>query len=449
MGDFFDIFPVHFITEAIISHKFGNAREVLLVQRGILCYNGGERGDTMVIGIIGAGASGMAAALSAAKNADVQVLLFERQARVGRKLQATGNGRCNLTNLHADMTGYHGDTPEFAKNALMRFDVQDTLRWFGEMGLYTVSEQSGRVYPYSDQANSVVDVLRFALEKDNISLHTGFEVSKVRKTDEGFQIEGNGEVHTCDKLIIACGGLAGTKLGGSMSGYQLLRSFGHRVTKLRPALVQLKSSWNCCNALKGVRANCHAAIYHNGILWSESTGELQFTEYGLSGPVIFEISRDVCREKGEWLCKLDLLPELLGDALLSLLQCRRSTKLSTDELFTGILHNRLGRVVAQNAGIRSGGQIADLRDDELERAAETAKALEISLTEPLGMEHAQVTAGGVCTEEFDDRTLESKLVPGLYACGEVLDIDGDCGGFNLQWAWSSGRLAGECAGGNA
>ena len=403
----------------------------------------------MVIGIIGSGASGMAAALSAAKCADVQVLLFERQARVGRKLQATGNGRCNLTNLHADKTGYHGDTPEFAETALQRFSVEETLQWFGKLGLYTVSEESGRVYPYSDQANSVVDVLRFALEKDNISLHIGFEVSRVRKTAEGFQIEGNGEVHTCDKLIIACGGLAGTKLGGSMSGYQLLRSFGHHVTKLRPALVQLKSSWNGCAALKGVRANCHAAIYHNGVLWSESTGELQFTEYGLSGPVIFEISRDVCREKGEWLCKLDLLPELSGDGLLSLLQCRRSMKLSTDELFTGILHNRLGRVVSQNAGIRNGIQIADLRDDELERAVATAKGLEISIAEPLSMEHAQVTAGGICTNEFDAATMESKLMPGLYACGEVLDIDGDCGGFNLQWAWSSGRLAGASAGGNA
>ena len=403
----------------------------------------------MVIGIIGAGASGMAAALSAAACADTQVLLFERQARVGRKLQATGNGRCNLTNLRADITGYHGDTPEFAKNVLERFGVQETLRWFGEMGLYTVTEDSGRVYPYSDQANSVVDVLRFALEKENITLVTGFEVSKVRKKDGGFTVEGNGETYVCDKLIVACGGLAGTKLGGSMSGYQLLRSFGHRVTKLRPALVQLKSSWSGCNALKGVRANCHAAIYHNGTLWSESTGELQFTEYGLSGPVIFEISRDVCQARGDWSCVLDLLPELSGDSLLSLLKHRRFMNLPTDELFTGILHNRLGRIVTQNAGIRNGIQITDLRDDELERAVATAKALKISLTEPLGMEHAQVTAGGVFTDEFESFTMESRLVPGLYACGEVLDIDGDCGGYNLQWAWSSGRLAGISAGGNA
>ena len=401
----------------------------------------------MVIGIIGAGASGMAAALAAAKWENVQVLLFERQARVGRKLQATGNGRCNLSNMKARAELYHGSTPEFAKKALDLFDVAVTMHWFADLGLYMVMEESGRIYPYSDQANSVVDVLRFALNKENISLMTGFEVSKVRKTDAGFQIEGNGEVYTCDKLIIACGGLAGTKLGGSMSGYQLLRSFGHKVTKLRPALVQLKSSWSGCNALKGVRTNCHAAIYHDGTLYSESKGEVQFTEYGLSGPVIFEISRDVCQEKGEWICKLDLLPELDETQIFDHLKQRFRTELLTDELFTGVLHNRLGRVVTQNAGIRNGIKIADLRDDELMDAVRTAKALEITLTEPMGMEHAQVTAGGVYTSEFDAATMESKLVPGLYACGEVLDVDGDCGGFNLQWAWSSGLLAGSSAGG--
>ena len=401
----------------------------------------------MVIGVIGAGASGMAAALAAANRENVQVLLFERQARVGRKLQATGNGRCNLSNMKACGEVYHGDTPEFAKRALALFDVSETMFWFSKLGLYMIMEESGRIYPYSDQANSVVDVLRFALEKENITLKTGFEVSKVRKVGECFQVDGNGDIYTCDKLIIACGGLAGTKLGGSMSGYQLLRSFGHKVTKLRPALVQLKSDWRACNALKGVRANCRAAIYHDGNLYSESKGELQFTEYGLSGPVIFEISRDVCQGKGEWICRLDLLPDLDEQQIFDHLKLRCKTDLLTDELFTGVLHNRLGRVVAQTAGIPSGRKISELRDDELMQAVHTAKALDIILTEPMGMDHAQVTAGGVVTNEFDDATMESKLVPGLYACGEVLDIDGDCGGYNLQWAWSSGLLAGNCAGG--
>ena len=170
----------------------------------------------MVIGIIGAGASGMAAALAVAEDPGNQVILLERQARVGRKLAATGNGRCNLTNLHASERGYHGDDASFAQPAISAFGPDETLEWFTSLGLFTVSEDSGRVYPYSDQANSVVDVLRFALEKPNIQLETGFEVEKVKKTATGFCVEGSETVIECDKLIVACGGLAGTKLGGTM-----------------------------------------------------------------------------------------------------------------------------------------------------------------------------------------------------------------------------------------
>ena len=400
----------------------------------------------MVIGIIGGGASGMAAALAAAENPEVQVLLLERQARVGRKLQATGNGRCNLTNLHALEGGYHGDSPEFSRYALERFSPEENLRWFRRLGLLTVAEESGRVYPFSDQANSVVDVLRFALEKPNITLITGAEIQRVRREHGGFILETGEKTEFCDCLIIACGGLAGTKLGGSMSGYKLLRSLGHHCTRLRPALVQLKTDWPAVTALKGVRAACRAEVYCGDTLWSQSTGEIQFTEYGLSGPVIFEVSRDVCQQKGDWVCRLDLLPQLPQDALLEMLLAKRATGLPASELFTGILHNRLGRVLTQECEISPNVPIAQLSDRALELAAETAKDFRVRLKEPLGMDSAQVTAGGIVTEEFEETTMESKFVPGLYACGEVLDVDGDCGGYNLQWAWSSGRLAGIRAG---
>ena len=402
----------------------------------------------MVVGIIGAGASGMAAAIAAAENENVQVILMERQARVGKKLSATGNGRCNLTNLHAMEGGFHGDDSGFADFALHQFDVQNTLNWFSALGLYSVAEESGRVYPYSDQANSVVDVLRFALEKSNIQLLTGFDVKKVRRTDSGFRVESDEEEVFCEKLIVACGGLAGTKLGGSMSGYQLLRGFGHKCTKLRPTLVQLKSDWKGCASLKGVRANCHAAIYRDGILHSESAGELQLTEHGLSGPVIFEISRDACQGRGEWTAKLDFLPEKDPKWLQQELLRRKSTNWKAEDLLTGILHNRLGRVLTQAVGISGYVPIAQLEEDEIAAVVSVVKSFEVPLTEPMGMDAAQVTAGGILTSEFDPKTMESCFVPGLFACGEVLDIDGDCGGYNLQWAWSSGRLAGTSAGGN-
>ena len=401
----------------------------------------------MVIGIVGGGASGMAAALAAAENPDAQVILMERQARVGKKLSATGNGRCNLTNLHTKEGGYHGDDAAFAKTALRAFDVDATLAWFRSLGLYTVAEESGRVYPYSDQANSVVDVLRFALEKPNIQVLTGFEVLKVKKSDGGFRLESAEEAIFADKLIIACGGLAGTKLGGSMAGYKLLRGLGHKCTKLRPTLVQLRSDWKGCASLKGVRANCHAAVYHNGTLHAESTGEMQFTEYGLSGPVMFEVSRDSCQGSGDWICKLDFLPEILEEELVRELVGRKKTSWKAEDLLTGILHNRLGRVLTQAVGISGYVPIEQLEEYELSAVAKAVKSFEVTLTEPMGMENAQVTAGGIVTAEFDPATMESRLAPGLYACGEVLDIDGDCGGYNLQWAWSSGRAAGLHAGG--
>ena len=173
---------------------------------------------------------------------------------------------------------------------------------------------------------------------------------------------------------------------------------------------------------------------------------MQFTDYGLSGPVIFEISRDVCQGKGDWLCRLDFLPEIPEEMLKEELLRRKTTALPASELLTGILHNRLGRVLTQAVGISSNCPISQLSDYELSQAAAAVKGFEVELTEPMGMDCAQVTAGGILTAEFDGTTMESLLVPGLYACGEVLDIDGDCGGYNLQWAWSSGRLAGAHAG---
>ena len=400
----------------------------------------------MNIGIIGGGAAGMAAALAAAEYESARIVLMERQARLGKKLSATGNGRCNLSNVHAAQGGYHGDDPHFHEYALNRFPPEETLQWFSGLGLYTVTEPSGRVYPYSDQANSVVDVLRFSQNCFKTQVLTDFEVMKAKKDGDRFLVTVKDRTLEFDKLIIACGGLAGTKLGGTMSGYKLLRSFGHKCTKLRPALVQVKTSWPGVSALKGVRANCRAGIYHNGVLHRESVGEIQFTEFGLSGPVIFEISRDACQGGGEWECRLDFLPDCRTEHLLRPLMRKRHSDLNAEDLFTGILHNRLGRSLVKEAGIKANTLIFHLYDDQLEAVISLAKGFAVTLTEPLGMDAAQVTAGGIVTSEFDPTTMESKLVPGLYACGEVLDVDGDCGGYNLQWAWSSGRLAGLSAG---
>ena len=400
-------------------------------------------GECMVIGIIGGGASGMMAAIAAAENKNADVHIFERQARVGKKLSATGNGRCNLTNRSP--APYMGEAPEFGNFALTSFGVAETLRYFARLGLYTVTEESGRVYPYSDQANSVVDVLRLGLEKENITVHLGCEIEKAEKTQDGFRLFTTEGDYFCNKLIIACGGIAGSKLGGTMSGYRLLSAFGHKSTRLRPSLVQLTSDSAFLPSLKGVRANGEVKILRDGALFAQSLGEIQFTEKGLSGPVIFEVSRDACEGRGKWVAEIDLLPDVTEETLTNMLRVRKNTHLSSEELFTGILHNRLGRVVTKEAGIGN-CPISYLSEQELTEAAQMCKHFSFRLTGTLGMEAAQVTAGGVLTKDFDPQTMESRLMPGLYACGEVLDIDGKCGGYNLQWAWSSGYLAGKSAG---
>lgn len=233
-----------------------------------------------------------------------------------------------------------------------------------------------------------------------------------------------------------------------MSGYQLMRSLGHHCTKLRPALVQLKSSYPRCASLKGIRAVCNLRLTWDGEVIAQHSGEVQFTAYGLSGPAIFEISRDACSKPGDWVCHLDLLPEIPLELLCRLLSARQRQcpGLTAGNLLAGTVHNRLGQILVQEAGIPPNTPLAQLTSRDLRSAAGAVKDFSMTLTGPMGMDCAQVTAGGVYTAEFDPSTLESRICPGLYACGELLDIDGNCGGYNLQWAWSSGYIAGTEAG---
>ncbi len=390
----------------------------------------------MTVMIIGGGASGMMAALKASERHDV--ILIERQNRMGRKLLATGNGRCNLTNTELTMANYHGEAPEFCRYALENFSVEKTLEFFRSLGLLTVTERSGRVYPYSDSANSVADVLRLPLEqRENVKIVTGCEIRSIVRRKGRFIATSETEEFISDAVIVCCGGAAGAKLGGTDLGYRLLSSFGHSRTKLYPSLVQLRTDTTYIRSLKGVRAEVE--VCSNGIC---NRGEIQFTDYGVSGPVIFEMSRRV----GEMI-SIDFLPELSQDEVMNMLQSRiRSMpKLKSEDLLTGILHNRLGRTLLRACGC-SLEVLCETLIGEIEKIAQCAKHFSVRVLGSMGMEQAQVTAGGIKTDEFRPDTLESRICKGLYAAGEVLDIDGDCGGYNLQWAWSSGYLAGELRG---
>lgn len=388
----------------------------------------------------------MMAALSAAREPH-RVILLERQARVGRKLLSTGNGRCNLTNLHAAPSHYHGLDADFCRPALDAFGVRDTLDFFGALGLVTVAEASGKVYPFSDQANSVVDVLRFALEQPNIEVHTSCEVTKLWRRRDGFLLKTTGGDFAGERLIVAAGGVAGGKLGGTASGYEILEALGHRRTPLYPALVQLVTDGSVTRSLKGIRATARITLLCGSAPVAESSGELQFTETGVSGPAVFEISRAASAAHPGATLRLDLLPQMDADAVFLLLQKKRSrfSQRAAGELLTGIVHNRLGQVLVKASGTPAETPAAQLTDAALSQIADVVKCFELRCVGTQGMDSAQVTAGGIRTAEFDPKTLESRLAPGVFACGEVLDIDGDCGGFNLQWAWSSGHLAGAAA----
>ena len=386
----------------------------------------------------------MAAAITAAEKPGNRVTLLERQSRVGRKLLSTGNGRCNLTNLSGLEGRYHGADAQFPRFALGRFDAGSTLRFFEGLGLRTVAEPSGRVYPMSDHAGSVLDVLRFALERDNIDLRLGVCAQAIERGERGFRVVSDGGIFECERVIVACGGAAGSKLGGVMDGYNLLRGMGHRRTGLYPALTQIKTAPEYPRALKGVKADAHVRIMGGRHRLAETRGEVLFTETGLSGPAVFEVSRAAAVNGDGLEAVLDFLPELTREEVFGYLSAARErfARRNAEELFTGSVHNRLGRMLVKYAGLSGGSPMQALTDAEIGRAAESAKNFRLGITGVAGFESAQVTAGGVSTAEFAPETLESRLVPGLYACGEVLDVDGDCGGFNLQWAWASGRLAG-------
>ncbi len=398
----------------------------------------------MKVLVIGGGASGMLAALTASEDPANTVTLLERQSRLGRKLLATGNGRCNLSNIHASPEHYHGADPDFVRTALSRFSVADTLAYFRRLGLLTVTEPSGKVYPFSDQAGSVVDVLRFALTQRGVDVRCGCEVLSLGKKARGFQAKTAEEAFYGDKVILACGGLAGGKLGGTDWGYRLLGAMGHTRTALRPCLVQIRTDSSVTHSLKGVRADAGITLKRNGHVVAKNTGEVQFTDFGISGPAIFELSGEI--ETGtEQVLLLDLLRPWTEDDLTDLLCARQKElpDLPAQELLTGILHNRLGKVVLKLSGTSLPETAKEFTHTDLVRIVHTVKFFPMTVTGVMGLEQAQVTGGGVPTSEFRADTLESRLCPGIFATGEVLDIDGDCGGYNLQWAWSSGRLAGK------
>ena len=393
----------------------------------------------MKVIVIGGGAAGLMAAVTAAERNEVTVL--ERGPRVGRKLAVTGNGRCNLTNMNMDVSRYHGEDPEFVRPALRAFDVEKTLSFFRSLGLLTVTEPSGRVYPLSDQAGSVVDVLRLRAADLGVKFRCEFFAHEIRPENGGFRVFSDSEELFAHKVIVAAGGAAGTRFGGSEAGYILLARLGHTRTAIYPALSQLRADNAFTRPLKGVRADGRVEIVSRGQVIAASEGEIQFTDYGISGPAVFEVSRTAVTAR-ECVARLDFARFLTDGELTDILRPRLKSTLTAENLLTGTVHNKLGRTIVTRLGYPLAMPVSRLTERDLGRVVGAVKRTEISILGHMGMDGAQVTAGGIKTGEADPETMESRIVPGLFLCGELFDVDGDCGGYNLQWAWSSGHMAG-------
>lgn len=389
------------------------------------------------IAVIGGGASGLVSAIFAAQNGG-DVTIYESGARVGRKILATGNGRCNMTNINADIKNYHGHNPQFILGVKNRFWVDETLEFFRMIGIVMKIEDKGKVYPYCGQASAVLDVLRFKAEKAGVKIVTDFEVKSVTDSFKLFAYDGRTAEADC--VIIATGGRAAPNLGSNGTGYEILKAFGHRITELKPSLVQIKTETEVVRKLKGIKLMADVTLGKN-----TEYGEVLFTEYGLSGPAVFALSSYL---DGDKVIALDIMPEYSRDDIYSMLIERISfnAKLPLENFFVGMINRRIGQALLKQVGAEPLSRYAvTLSEKEINRICNIMKRWEFNITGTMSWNNAQTTRGGAFTDEFDPVTMQSKLKNGLYAAGEVLDIDGDCGGYNLQWAWSSGAVAGMSA----
>lgn len=389
------------------------------------------------LAIIGGGASGLAAAIAAAENGN-EVTVFEKNDRVGRKILSTGNGRCNMTNIYADTANYHGNNSGFVKGAINRFWVSETLEFFRDLGIWHKVEENGKVYPYSDQASAVLDVLRIRTEALGVIVKTKAEVKTVRKNKDGFVIGlYSGERFGADAVIVATGGKAAPDLGSTGIGYDILKSFGHKIIPLRPSLVQIKTETEVVKKLKGIKIQGSVTVGDR-----TEKGEILFTDYGLSGPPVFSASAGFDGRQDVY---LDIMPEYTKEQLEKMLMERVNAMygVTLENFFVGVLNKRLGQALLKYLKIEPLSRMSyELTEADIEKIASTMKKWRFKTEGTMSWNNAQTTKGGADTSEFNPNTMESKLVNGLYAVGEVLDIDGDCGGYNLQWAWSSGFLAG-------
>lgn len=389
------------------------------------------------VAIIGGGMSGLVSAIEIKRNyPEKSVVIFEKLDRVGKKILATGNGRCNLDNLTAKKEDYN--EPYFVSSALEMFSPESNLDFWKSLGLITVSDSEGRVYPRSNSAATVLDALRFETEK--LGIKVLFEEVKTLKKETNFIINN----HQAEIVIVSCGGCSSPSQGSDGSGFKLMKNLGHRITSLSPSLVQITTDTCFTKLLKGVRVKGKLTLWDKGKVAGESEGEILFADYGLSGIATMDLSRFLAKIKATDKTKihLDMVTEMTENDIVSYLSDRQKKNplLECENLLTGILPKAVGKVVIKKCNIFPGEKAENLKRKDFENIAKSLKSFEFRVTGTKGYEFSQVTSGGVDLREVDKDNLMSKKVRGLYLCGEILDVDSRCGGFNLHWAVSSARL---------
>lgn len=396
------------------------------------------------ITVIGAGASGMTAAVSAAKIYSGKIALIEKLPRVGKKILSTGNGRCNLSNESISQDKYSGET-RLLNTSDDNFITAELF--FRELGLACRHDDQGRIYPHSMAASSVLDSLRFALVKAGVDTICDCAVSDIQKQKNSFVIFSDSYKITAKKLIIAAGGCASPSLGSDGSGYALARKLGHSVTALYPALSPLRTDVNAVKAIKGLRTAGKASLLINGRKDGEQYGEVQFSDGALSGICIFNFSAKAAEHIGNCEISLDIAPDYTKQELFEIIGTAKANRsdMPCDELLTGLFHKRIGQAVMKSVGdISFSATCGELSDKFLSKLCAAVKDWRFAVTGVSDWSLAQITSGGIKGEEIGDK-LESKICKGLYFCGEIIDLQGQCGGYNLDWAWRSGYTAGKNA----
>lgn len=395
--------------------------------------------------IIGGGAAGMMAAISAARaTKSDSINLLEKNEFLGRKVLATGNGRCNFSNAFCSWQDYGAGSHLHVQKAFNHLGPGDTVELFSELGILAKEEDEGRLYPYSSQASTLVNALVEELEYKKVKIRTSLEVSGIRKDRKHFIVEHKNGVFQSEKLIIATGGKAGLKYGSTGDGYGFAKNFGHSLIRPLPALVQVITEDAFSERLKGIRAKGAVTLKKGDSLIACEKGEIQFTDKGLSGICIFDLSRHLGENPAEYSIETDLFPEYSYGQVLQLLNDRKNklNERTAESLLKGMLNSKLVPVYLDAAEIDIKQKAGEIEDVKLQKLAGILKSLKHNLKGTKGWVEAQVTKGGINSDEIHEDTLESKLVPGLYFAGEIMDVDGRCGGWNLQWAWSSGWMAG-------